>query len=203
MDWPFSHYIIFCLSLSSNNSYNLLNASYVPDTILSKYYLLFMYNGIVLKLLNRFYFFINFFFNFFHINPCLFYFIFYFFPIIFISWRLITLQYCSGFCHTLTGISHGFTCVPHPGPPLPPSSPSHPSGSSQCTSPKHLSHASSLDWRSVSHLIIYMLQCCSLRSSHPHLLPQSPKVCSIHLCLFFCLAYKVIITIFLNSIFVH
>ena len=25
-----------------------------------------------------------------------------FFPIIFISWRLITLQYCSGFCHTLT-----------------------------------------------------------------------------------------------------
>ena len=35
-------------------------------------------------------------------------------PIIFISWRLITLQYCSGFCHTLTWISHGFTCVPHP-----------------------------------------------------------------------------------------
>ena len=29
------------------------------------------------------------------------YFIF-FFPFIFISWRLITLQYCSGFCHTLT-----------------------------------------------------------------------------------------------------
>ena len=28
---------------------------------------------------------------------------------IFISWRLITLQYCSGFCHTLTRISHGFT----------------------------------------------------------------------------------------------
>ena len=41
---------------------------------------------------------------------------------IFISWRLITLQYCSGFCHTLTWISHGFTCVPHPDPPsrLPP-----------------------------------------------------------------------------------
>ena len=42
--------------------------------------------------------------------------------LIFISWRLITLQYCSGFCHTLTWISHGFTCVPHPEPPshLPP-----------------------------------------------------------------------------------
>ena len=38
----------------------------------------------------------------------------YLFSIIFISWRLITLQYCSGFCHTLTWISHGFICVPHP-----------------------------------------------------------------------------------------
>ena len=46
----------------------------------------------------------------------------YLFSFIFISWRLITLQYCSGFCHTLTWISHGFTCVPHPDPPshLPP-----------------------------------------------------------------------------------
>ena len=35
-----------------------------------------------------------------------------FFSFIFISWRLITLQYCSGFCHTLTWISDGFTCVP-------------------------------------------------------------------------------------------
>ena len=40
-----------------------------------------------------------------------------FFSFIFISWRVITLQYCSGFCHTLTWISHGFTCIPHPDPP--------------------------------------------------------------------------------------
>ena len=33
-----------------------------------------------------------------------------------ISWRLITLQYCTGFCHTLKWISHGFTCVPPPDP---------------------------------------------------------------------------------------
>ena len=33
------------------------------------------------------------------------------------NWRLITLQYCSGFCHTLTWISYGFSCVPHPEPP--------------------------------------------------------------------------------------
>ena len=40
--------------------------------------------------------------------------------------------------------------------PLPPPSPLDPSGSSQCTRPEHLPHASNLDWRSVSHLIIYM-----------------------------------------------
>ena len=40
-----------------------------------------------------------------------------FFPFIFISWRLITLQYCSDFSHTLTWISHGFTYIPHPDPP--------------------------------------------------------------------------------------
>ena len=30
----------------------------------------------------------------------------FFFSFIFISWRLITLQYCIGFCHILTWISH-------------------------------------------------------------------------------------------------
>ena len=41
----------------------------------------------------------------------------FFFPFIFISCRLITLHYCSGFCHTVTWISHGFTCISHPDPP--------------------------------------------------------------------------------------
>ena len=57
----------------------------------------------------------------------------FFFFLIYFNWRPITLQYCGGFCHTFTWISHGCTCVPHPDPP----SPSHPSGSSQCTSPEH------------------------------------------------------------------
>ena len=47
------------------------------------------------------------------ITHCRFSFSFFFFT----SWRLITLQYCSGFCHTLTWISHGFTWIPHPDPP--------------------------------------------------------------------------------------
>ena len=96
---------------------------------------------------------------------------FFFSPFNFISWRLITLQYCGGFCHILTWISHGSTCVPHPNPPS-----RHPSGSSQCTRPEHLSHASNLGWRSVSSLIEYLFQCYSLRTSHPRLLPQLYEV---------------------------
>ena len=46
-----------------------------------------------------------------------------------------------------------------------------------------------------------MFRCCSPETSHPCLLPQSPKDCSINLCLFFCSAYRVIINIFLNSIY--
>ena len=112
-----------------------------------------------------------------------------FFPFIFISWRLITLQYGSGSCHTLTWISLGYTCIPHPDPPLPPPTLPDPSCSSQCISPEHLSHASNVGWWS---LITCMFRCCSLETSHPRLLPQSPKVCSVHLCLFFCFAYRVI-----------
>ena len=41
-----------------------------------------------------------------------------------------------------------------------------------------------------------MFRCCSLETSHPRLLPQSPKACSVHLCLFFCFAYRVICEVF-------
>ena len=84
-----------------------------------------------------------------------------------------------------------YMCSPSRSPLLPPS-PSHPSGSSQCTSPEHPSHAFNLGWWSVSPLIVHLFQCCSLWTSHPRLLPQSVKVCSVHLCLFFCFAYRVI-----------
>ena len=73
-------------------------------------------------------------------------------------------------------------------------SPSHPSASSQGTSPEHpVSCIKPGHMRSISHMIIYMFQCYSLKSSHPCLLPQSPKVCSLHLCLFCYLAYRVIV----------
>ena len=64
-------------------------------------------------------------------------------------------------------------------------------------------HASNLDWWLVSYMILYMFQCHFPKSSHPLPLPQSPKDCSIRQCLFCCLAYRVIISIFLNSIYMR
>ena len=57
-----------------------------------------------------------------------------FFKFIYFNWRLITLQYCGGFCHTLTWITLGCTCVSPFQTSLSPSSQSHPSGLSHCTS---------------------------------------------------------------------
>ena len=57
-----------------------------------------------------------------------------FYSFIYFNWRLITLQYCGGFCHTLTWIRRLYMCPPSRTPP-PTSLPisSHPSGSSQYT----------------------------------------------------------------------
>ena len=97
----------------------------------------------------------------------------------FFNWKLNTLQNCGSFCHIFTWISHRCTYVPHPEPsshllphPIPLGCPSAPTLSA-------LSHASNLDWWSISHMIIYMFQYYSLKSSHPRFLPQSPKDCEI------------------------
>ena len=78
-----------------------------------------------------------------------------------------------------------------------------PLGHPSAPAPSILYPASNLDWRFISYMILYMFQCHSPKSSHPRPLPKSPKDCSIHLCLFCCLAYRVIVTIFLNSIYMH
>ena len=102
-----------------------------------------------------------------------------------------------------TCIRHGCTHVPHPEPPshLPPHTIllGHPSA----PAPSFLYPASNLDRRFVSYMILYMFQCHSPKSSHPLPFPQSPKDCSIHQCLFCSLAYRVIVTIFLNSIYMR
>ena len=127
---------------------------------------------------------------------------FYFFWMLsFIYFFYFTILYW--FCHTSTWIHHGYTCVPHPEPSSLLLPRTIPLGRLSAPAPSIQYHASNLDWRFISHMILYMFQCHSPKSSHPRPLPQSPKDCSIHLCLFCCIAYRVIVTIFLNSIYMH
>ena len=88
-----------------------------------------------------------------------------FYLFIYFNWRLITLQYCGGFCHTFTWISHGCTYVPHPDPPS--HFPPHPIPQGHCNAPalSTLPHTSDLDWWSISHTIMCMFHCYSLKSS--------------------------------------
>ena len=72
--------------------------------------------------------------------------------------------------HVSSGPELSSHLPPHP---IPQGGPSAPALSA-------LFHASNLDWWSISHMVIYMFQCYSLKSSHPCPLPQSPAVCSLH-----------------------
>ena len=139
---------------------------------------------------------------FFQTNPAMLFFFFHFhFFIINYYYFYFTILYW--FCHTSTWICHGSTRVPHPEAPshLPPHT--IPVGHPSAWAPGILYPALNLDWLFVSYMILYMFQCHSPKSSHPLPLPQSPKDCSIHQCLFCCLADRVIITIFLNSTYMH
>ena len=55
---------------------------------------------------------------------------------------------------------------------LPP--PTLPLGHPSAAAPSIQYHASNLDWRLISYMILYMFQCHSPKSPHPLPLPQSP-----------------------------
>ena len=97
---------------------------------------------------------------------------------------------------------HGCTGPPILNP-LPPPSLPHPSGLSQSTSFGCPSSGIEL-------ALVICFTCGNIhvsvlfsQISHPHLFPQSPKVCSSHLCLFCLPAYRITITVFLNSIYIY
>ena len=122
----------------------------------------------------------------------------FFFLILFFNFTILY-----SFCHISTWIHHRYTHVPHPERSflLPPHTIAlgHPSA----PVPSIQYRALNLDWQLILYMILYMFQCHSPKSSHRLPLPQSPKDCSIHQCLFCCLVYRVIVTVFLNSIYTH
>ena len=121
---------------------------------------------------------------------------FYFYFILFFTFTILY-----WFCHISKWIRHWYTCVPCPEPSSLLSPYTILLGHPSAPAPSIQYHASNLDWRLISYMILYMFQCPSPKSSHPLPLLQSPKDCSIHQCLFCCLIYRVIVTIFLNSIY--
>ena len=111
-----------------------------------------------------------------------------------------TLQYCNGFAihqQESTTSVHVFPILNPPATSLP--------IPSLWVIPVHQLQASCIlhrTWTGDSFLIWHYTCFNAIIPNHPpSSLPQSPKDCSIHLCLFCCLAYRVIITIFLNSIY--
>ena len=105
------------------------------------------------------------------------------------------------FSHTSPCICHRYTCVPHPETSSLLPLRTIPLGRLSAQAPSIQYHALNLDCRLILYMILYMFQCHSPKSSHPRPFPQSPKDCSIHLCLFCCLTYRLIVTIFLSSIY--
>jgi len=113
----------------------------------------------------------------------------------------LNLQYCIGFAIHQHATATGVHVFPIPNPPSHLSPHTIPLGHPSAPAPSFLYPASNLDWH--SFLIYYTCFNAVLPNHPPPSLSQSPKDCSIHQCLFCCLAYRVVITIFLNSIYMR
>jgi len=110
-------------------------------------------------------------------------FFFFLYKFIYFNCRLITLQFCIGFAIHQHESATDIYMFPILNPP--PTSLPIPS---LWVVPVHQPQASSIihrTWTGDSfHMILYMFQCHFPKSSHPLPLSQSPKDCSIRLCLF-------------------
>ena len=79
--------------------------------------------------------------------------------------RVIALQYCVGFCHTSTWISHRYTYVPSLLN-LPPTSRPTRLGCRGTLALSSLRHSANSHWLSNFNMVMYMLHCSSFNSSH-------------------------------------
>ena len=80
------------------------------------------------------------------------------------NWRIIALQYCIGFCHTSTWISHKYNMSPSSWTSLPPPTPLPPTPShlSQSTCMSSLYHTANSHWLSILHMVIYIDFCATV-----------------------------------------
>ena len=122
--------------------------------------------------------------------------IFFYYKFIYFNWRLITLQYCIGFAihqHESATCIHVFPILNSPPPSFP--------VPSLWVISVHQPQASCIlhrIWTGDSFHIWYYTCFNAILPNHRTLsLSQSPKDCSIHLCIFCCLTYRVIVIIFL------
>ena len=121
----------------------------------------------------------------------LFFYICLFFSFIFIIWMFINLQYCSGFAiHWRESAMdlHVFR-IPIPFPSLRVITVQQPWVLVSCIQPRLV--------------ICFTIDSVVVSVLFSQNIPQSLKVCSVHLCLFFCFAYMVIVTIILKSIYMR
>ena len=121
------------------------------------------------------------------------------------DWRIIALQYCFGFCHISTWVSH--RCIYIYRLPLEPPS----------RLPPHLPHLGcyrALDMGSPRHtaistggvslhVVTYVFQCDPLNSPHPLLPCLCPQACFLCLHLHCCPADRFISTIFPDSTYMY
>ena len=132
-------------------------------------------------------------------------FFFYFlkYKFIYFNWRLIALQYCIGFAIHQHESATGVHVFPILNPTLPSPSSYHPSGSSQCTSPEHL--VSCIEPGLMIHFT-YDIRHVSMPFSQiipPLPSPTESKRLFYTFVSLLLLTYRVIITTFLNSIYMH
>ena len=107
-----------------------------------------------------------------------------------------TLQYCIGFARHWHEYGLGVHVFPVLNP-SPTSLPSHLLGSSQCTSPEH-----PVSCLKPGLVIYFTWDNLHVLMPFSHIIPHSPSPTETkRLYLFHCLTYRVIVTIFLNSIY--
>ena len=174
----FHFFVLFLISVRKGDVYWIFSKPGVEETVIQEWRIL---NLTLMALWPK------------GLSACFFFF---FFKSWFLFLLYFTLQYCIGFAihwHVSTMDVH---VIPNMNPlsHLPPHN--IPLGHPRAPAPSMLYPASDIDWWFDSYMIVFMLQCHSPKSSHPLPLPQSPKVRYTPLCLFCCLAYRVVTAIF-------